>query len=245
MVARVELAVDSRDNLGESPVWEARSQRLYWIDINGKRLSAFEPATRAPPCRAVALPALVGTIVPRLEGGLLACLEEDIVPVNPDTGVVGLPLLSVPPAHRARARPRGAQRRRSEGLRRARRIFPAQPNARRRAASQTAQPRNVRPREAARLRGSVACRGRSAWRLTRPRRHPACAGGPGMRFNDGKCDRQGRLWVGTMHAQCAPAQCARARRSRPPLQLRTPRLRKRSRWRSRARCMRACVSRAR
>jgi hypothetical protein len=49
----------------------------------------------------------VGTIVPRAAGGLLACLEEHIVTVNPDTRVVGLPLASVPPEHRARAARRG------------------------------------------------------------------------------------------------------------------------------------------
>ena len=108
-MARVDVAVDCRNVLGESPVWEARSNRLYWIDINGRTLAGYEPATCQAPFRPVSLPALVGTIVPRAGGGLLACLEEDIVPVNPDTGVVGLPYASVPAEHRARpcATPRG------------------------------------------------------------------------------------------------------------------------------------------
>ena len=100
-MAAVELAVGCKNNLGEAPTWDSRTQRLYWVDINNKSLLAYEPSTRAAPCRPVALPAPVGTIVPRAAGGLLACLEEDIVPVNPDTGVVGLPLAHVPVAHRA------------------------------------------------------------------------------------------------------------------------------------------------
>jgi hypothetical protein len=105
-MARVELAADCACNLGESPIWEERSQRLYHIDINGRTLLAYEPSTRAPPCRPVALHALVGTIVPRASGGLLACREDDIVPVNPDTGVVGNALAEVPLEHRARPRER-------------------------------------------------------------------------------------------------------------------------------------------
>ncbi len=102
MAALVDLAVDCANVLGESPIWSGREQRLYWVDIPGRTLSAWEPATQQAPCRSVALPAQVGTIVPRAGGGLLACLEEDIVPVNPDTGVVGLPIARVPAEHRAR-----------------------------------------------------------------------------------------------------------------------------------------------
>ena len=100
-MSRVDLVVDCKSVLGESPIWCGRSKRLFWIDINGRTISAYEPAVQQMPCVPVPMPALVGTIVPRAGGNLLACLEEDVVPVNPDTRVVGLPLAAVPREHRA------------------------------------------------------------------------------------------------------------------------------------------------
>ncbi|MES2011244.1 MAG: SMP-30/gluconolactonase/LRE family protein [Pseudomonadota bacterium] len=44
--------------------------------------------------------------------------------------------------------------------------------------------------------GSLASRGLASVA------HPA----PSMRFNDGRCDRQGRFWAGTMHLDMHPAQ---------------------------------------
>ena len=102
MAVRVDLAVDCHSVLGESPIWCGRSKRLYWVDINGRSISTYEPALQQMPCLPVPVPALVGTIVPRASGNLLACLEEDVVPVNPDTRVVGMPLAAVPLEHRAR-----------------------------------------------------------------------------------------------------------------------------------------------
>ena len=114
MSVRVDCAVDCKSVLGESPIWCGRSKRLYWVDINGRTVSTYEPAVQQMPCLPVPMPALVGTIVPRAGGNLLACLEEDVVPVNPDTRVVGLPLAAVPLEHRARparssSRERGAR----------------------------------------------------------------------------------------------------------------------------------------
>ena len=43
--ATVELAVDARTNLGEGPVYDTRCGRLYFVDINERRLHAWEPET--------------------------------------------------------------------------------------------------------------------------------------------------------------------------------------------------------
>ena len=46
--AAVELVLDARADLGEGPRWDARGQRLLWVDIMRGRVHAFRPATAAP-----------------------------------------------------------------------------------------------------------------------------------------------------------------------------------------------------
>lgn len=93
----------------ESPIWVARNKTLYWVDITGRKLlcalhkfrcifvHAFSSTlTGGRELPVVTLPAQVGCIVPRRSGGLLACLENTIVPICP-LGSVGTPLCSLPP----------------------------------------------------------------------------------------------------------------------------------------------------
>jgi sugar lactone lactonase YvrE len=63
--AQISLALDSKCILGESPVWDAKLKRLHFVDINGKKLHSYDPASekcstvqvratlplRALPCR--------------------------------------------------------------------------------------------------------------------------------------------------------------------------------------------------
>ncbi len=98
MAARVDLVADVHANLGESPVWCAKSSALYHVDINGKKVWCTRDGRTSEP---LALPALVGCVVPRASGGLLACLETDVVPVDVEAGTVGVPLVSLPLEHRA------------------------------------------------------------------------------------------------------------------------------------------------
>ena len=50
-----ELFVDARARLAEGPVWDARSGRLVWVDIEGMALHSTHPADgrdrRRCPCR--------------------------------------------------------------------------------------------------------------------------------------------------------------------------------------------------
>ena len=117
-MAAVDLYSDVRSVLGESPIWSLRERTLYHVDISTKRVFATCDGRTLPP---LLLAGQVGCVVPRARGGLLACLENTVVPCNVESQTVGSPLVSFPTA-------------------------------------------------------------------------------PGVRFNDGKCDPQGRLWVGSMHS---------------------------------------------
>jgi sugar lactone lactonase YvrE len=42
---RIECAVAAGDQLGETPLWCERTQRLWWIDVEQPKLQSFDPAT--------------------------------------------------------------------------------------------------------------------------------------------------------------------------------------------------------
>lgn len=117
-----QTIADTQDRVGESPVWDVRAQRLWWVDIEG----AFIRSTVLDSAEAVqswSMPERVGCIaLTPVQGQLIAAME---------TGIARVTLHAD---------------------------------------------------------GQVD----TDW-LARIQ-HPA----PGMRFNDGRCDASGRLWVGTM-----------------------------------------------
>jgi L-arabinonolactonase len=45
MTGAVACVVDSRNKLGEVPVWDVAEQALYWVDIEGMLLQRYRPAT--------------------------------------------------------------------------------------------------------------------------------------------------------------------------------------------------------
>jgi sugar lactone lactonase YvrE len=104
--------------VGESPLWYPRSRRLWWIDIYGPTVQAYDPLTGVH-SRFAAPFKTIGNIVLRRSGGFVAATNCGLVPFDPEMGW-----------------------------------------------------------------GEVLCNP-----------EPDVAGN---RMNDGKCDRQGRLWVGTM-----------------------------------------------
>jgi sugar lactone lactonase YvrE len=44
---QVEVALDLRARHGEGPIWDAATARLWWVDIIGKRVHCFDPASSA------------------------------------------------------------------------------------------------------------------------------------------------------------------------------------------------------
>lgn len=69
-----EVAVAEPDALGESPFWHPREQRLYWLDIPGRRVRRWDPSTGARD--AWALPQDPGCIAPAESGGFVLALRD-------------------------------------------------------------------------------------------------------------------------------------------------------------------------
>ncbi|WP_338426689.1 SMP-30/gluconolactonase/LRE family protein [Sphingopyxis kveilinensis] len=70
----VQLLLDARALLGESPFWHAAEARLYWVDIEGRKIHRTDPATGSD--EVMELAEQVGCIAPRATGGLVAALEN-------------------------------------------------------------------------------------------------------------------------------------------------------------------------
>ena len=65
---QAELVFDARALLGEGPVWDARTQTLYWMDILNKRVYAEDNVLAQ-------LDDFVGCIAPRAGGGLALAMR--------------------------------------------------------------------------------------------------------------------------------------------------------------------------
>ena len=66
---KTELLYDIKAKLGEGPVWDARAQTIYWLDILNKRVYAEGDVF-------LQLDDLVGCIAPRKSGGLILALSN-------------------------------------------------------------------------------------------------------------------------------------------------------------------------
>jgi sugar lactone lactonase YvrE len=122
----IELLIDARNGVGESPAWDAQRQCLFWVDIPGRALWCWNASTGQS--RQWPTPEMTGCIaLARGSGGSphgrwVACMETGLAMLTPwEDGTTGVEKLA-----------------------------------------------SVRHTQS------------------------------GMRFNDGRCDRQGRLRAGTM-----------------------------------------------
>jgi len=90
-----DLVLDCRNTHGEGVLWDPRSRRVWWTDIHGKKLWAYDPVSHTSECFKV--PARVCCFAPRAQGGLLvafaegfalydvhACARHDLVAFEPD-----------------------------------------------------------------------------------------------------------------------------------------------------------------
>jgi sugar lactone lactonase YvrE len=80
----VECAFEVRCTLGESPVWSARENALYWVDILEATIHRWEPGSGAH--RTWQLPDVVGSMGLRERGGLVLAIKSGFHLFDLETG---------------------------------------------------------------------------------------------------------------------------------------------------------------
>lgn len=76
--------LDVQATLGEGPVWVAREQALWFVDIKGHKVHRFDPAIGDH--RSYDAPAQVGWILPADDGAFLAGLQTGVARFDPLDG---------------------------------------------------------------------------------------------------------------------------------------------------------------
>ena len=75
--ALAELIVDAKNSVGESPVWLAAEQALYWVDIPACTLHKWDAATAQT--SSWQTPGMLACIAPVESGGWVAGMEAEMV----------------------------------------------------------------------------------------------------------------------------------------------------------------------
>ena len=70
----ISCVADVKAILGEGPVWVARENALYWVDINGRKIFRLRDGDTA----TWEMPLMVGSIWPRGQGGFVAGTENGL-----------------------------------------------------------------------------------------------------------------------------------------------------------------------
>lgn len=94
MNANVVLHIEET-MLGEGPVWDHRSQELWWVDIKGHRLHCYTPQTGIN--KAFDIGQFVGAAVPCVRKGFVLALHHGFAFYDPETQ--DLDLITDPEAH--------------------------------------------------------------------------------------------------------------------------------------------------
>ncbi|URK86276.1 SMP-30/gluconolactonase/LRE family protein (plasmid) [Rhizobium sp. RCAM05350] len=81
-----QLLLAAQTELGECPVWDPDRNTLFFVDIIGKTLHAFDWATGKD--RILNLPALGGGLALASDGRLIAGLQDGIHMIDPDSGSI-------------------------------------------------------------------------------------------------------------------------------------------------------------
>ncbi len=84
LAMRIEIAVDAQNGVGEGPFWDEIEGLLWWVDIAGKRLHRWRPATGER--HDWQLDDFPSAVVVRENGGLLLAMRDGLYVMDPATG---------------------------------------------------------------------------------------------------------------------------------------------------------------
>jgi sugar lactone lactonase YvrE len=82
----ITCILDAKAELGESPVWAAEEQALYWVDIYAPALHWLDPATGAT--RSWRMPKSIGCFGLRERGGAVVALRDGFYLFDFDSGTL-------------------------------------------------------------------------------------------------------------------------------------------------------------
>ena len=83
-MSEITCILESRDRLGEGPIWDAGAGRLWWFDIKGQGLAWHEPAANT--FGRFDLDLMASAAAVRNDGRLLIATEEGLANFDPATG---------------------------------------------------------------------------------------------------------------------------------------------------------------
>ena len=76
MITDFEVAVGAGAGLGEGPRWDASTDTLLWVDITGRSVHRYDPATGEDSVQPV--PDVVSLALPRRRGGVVVGLPDGV-----------------------------------------------------------------------------------------------------------------------------------------------------------------------
>jgi sugar lactone lactonase YvrE len=83
---RIEVALDARDGVGEGPFWDEVEGALWWVDIVGRAVQRWQPATGDH--RRWPMLDFPSAVVLRERGGLLLAMRDGLCFMDPATGAL-------------------------------------------------------------------------------------------------------------------------------------------------------------
>ena len=85
-VVAANLILDVHAELGEGPIWDPSRRRLFFVDINGRRLHVFDPSTGGH--RSMEMSRQVSAVAWTTRGDLVAAAGSGFVRIDPEKGVM-------------------------------------------------------------------------------------------------------------------------------------------------------------